>query len=152
MRGNLKLLRSATYTVVLVVGLISCGPVPAKEEVVPKELVPYGYEQSECHYVAKAAEEENHNQGGFGGTASSAVVDARAMSGEHKTSRPFNCRHSVGVSEERCFDDNGVDHPMQWCLDRKAAREADKPTGSLVSPKVICGGPNGLIRVCDDES
>ena len=29
--------------------------------------------------------------------------------------------------------------------------DAESPTGSVSPPKTHCGGPNGLIRRCDDE-
>jgi hypothetical protein len=61
------------------------------------------------------------------------------------------CEHTVKDAVQRCFDDNGVDHPMQWCLDRKAARDAGKTPSTSDSTRRLCEH-EGLLRLCWDEA
>ena len=45
---------------------------------------------------------------------------------------------------EQCFDDNRVEHPVQWCQDRQAVKNA--PMSWLAKP--LCGGADERLAPC----
>ena len=62
--------------------------------------------------------------------------------------RPAIKREHVNRTHfEQCFDDNRVEHPVQWCKDRQAAKNA--PMSWLA--KALCGGADGRLAPCEDE-
>jgi hypothetical protein len=133
---------------ILLMIVVACGPVqPLKPDVVPQSAVPAGYIVAECHYEG-ATQEDRRSGVDSGGSASAAV--SQADSGGHDTQRVIKCHHETNIHIERCFDDNAVEHPMQWCKDRKAARDRGElpPTSQL--PR-LCGTA-GVLQHCDDDA
>ena len=62
--------------------------------------------------------------------------------------RPAIKREHVNRTHfEQCFDDNRVEHPVQWCKDRQTAKNA--PMSWLARP--LCGGADGRLAPCEDE-
>jgi hypothetical protein len=141
----------AGFTVLSLVTLIaSCGPVPpkAKDDVVPKELVPPGYQQSKCHFEKMWYEDDQPQDRSSG--ISGGVMDKANSGGERRVVHPpVKCEHTVKDAVQICFDDNGVEHPMQWCLDRKAARDADETPPTSGMPPALCGDSSGVLRICE---
>jgi hypothetical protein len=161
MRGTLKVLRTTSVLAGLapaVCLLAACGPVPPKRaiaaDVVPKELVLPGYAQSECHFDKSWHLDEPQDNGWLssigGGSVGSAVANADSGGRTHVVHPPVICERTVKDAVQRCFDDNGVDHPMQWCLDRKAARNAGKAPPISGLPRSLCGR-DGRLMLCEDE-
>ena len=108
-----------------------CGPVPPKlpgQEMVPLSLVPHGFEQKDCWYKTGPNEGNSSSQefGTTGGTGVSGAAEHRGPPVQIK------CQHRL----------DGVVH---------TDAVIESPTGSVSPPKTHCGGPNGLIRRCDDD-
>jgi len=141
--------RPMRASVVLLVAALcaGCGPVPSKQsnDVVPKELVPVGFEQSECHFVhATQADvpESRDPAGGFGAPESVLGRASNDAGGGHPA---VKCQHVENTHFEQCLDSDGHEHPIQWCKDRQEG----KPTSG--EPGHLCSDADGLLRRCDDE-
>jgi hypothetical protein len=141
---------------VFVLALSACGPMPPKravnDDVVPRELVPPGYQQSECHFEKLRREDEPQDSGGLSSMGvGSAVANADQGGQTHVVHPPVICQHTVKDAVQICFDDDGVEHPMQWCLDRKAARDAGTPPPASSTPRPLCRNTDGSSRICGWE-
>jgi hypothetical protein len=118
MRESLKVIRSTTLIAVLFVGWnTACAPVSPKqeEELVPRELIPIGFEQKDCHYVKEEELPQSHGGGSvsFGGSTSEDLVRDKSNPGGQKHTRPFKCHADApsptsGSPKDRCVSHNGV--------------------------------------------
>lgn len=139
-----RTLRGVLSVVILLAG--ACGPVPPKQsdDIVPKDLIPAGFEQTECHFDRTTQPEQGSGglspaMGSAGGVVSRANDSA---GGGHPA---VKCQHVENHHFEQCLDSDGHEHPLQWCHDRQAG----KPTSAL--PHTLCGDPEGVLHRCDDE-
>jgi hypothetical protein len=153
MRETLKVLRIAFVLAGFGAAwlLPACGPVPpnrvASDEVVPKERVPTGYEQKDCHFVP--AEEHPLPQvpcpigNAYGpGTRDYGPKWLIVTQHANQDDRSVECVRSV--TYQKCVGADGIEHPVKWCQDHVRETES-KPTSSL-SDDERCGGPDGFVR------
>jgi hypothetical protein len=124
MRETLNLIRTAAISAVIAQAAACGSASPAPEEPVPKALIPFGYQQKECHFDPVEKVESESDGAGFGGGASNAM--GHADTGGHSSTRPFHCHHSVGEHQgEKCLDDAGVEHPIKMCEAQEATRQRE---------------------------
>ena len=119
--------------IVLCAALTACAAMPANRtaDVVPPELVPAGFEAKDCHFEPVAP----HDSGGLSSMDSSGGGVAAVAAADHGggVRGQVKCHRTTQLLPEttQCLDDNGQEHPLQWCKDRQAARDgatAGKPS------------------------
>jgi hypothetical protein len=150
MRGTLKLTLTAPVLVATVTLVACAGPERRLKDSyagpVPPRLVLPGYKAEECHFVKEELPQEPPKDNGpmnvgMGGNATS--LARHTEPNPQKPDPPVECAHTTTL--DICRDDNGNDHPMSWCEERKRARtESRNPTtGIQGAGHSICSEPNG---------
>jgi hypothetical protein len=150
----------ATVTVVICV-LISiaaaCGPVPPRksaQEAVPRNLVPPGFAPEDCHFEQADVKHESV------GSSAEDLQDAARLSADSKPQRAVRCTRQTEVihSITSCIDANGQERPLVYCKEHGggdatsvATPDMDKIEGTSAQPHLRRGGPNGIIRYCDED-
>jgi hypothetical protein len=111
-------MKSPIKSVALAVSVFSClagcGPTPLRhDDLVPRDLVLPGFEQSECHFKNQWTEEPRDN--GPASTFGGQMTNARSADSEHRVLPPVEC-HKTQVTappptssehEDLCGDGNG---------------------------------------------
>jgi len=90
--------------------LLACGPVPPMhEELVPRDLIPIGFDQKDCHFL-KEEEMPLEEKLAMGDGSSQGLIRMKAHDSDHKPARPFKCHGAApgeppptsGAPEEHC--------------------------------------------------
>ncbi len=91
-----------------------------------------GYEAKDCHFKEVPSAVEDSPPPVASDPSGGNMIQNSASRGE-RLRREVVCHREKTVRTQVCTDDNGVEHPLQWCKDRGGLVEPEdgKPTSAL---------------------
>jgi hypothetical protein len=135
----------------------ACDPIPPRlsaQESVPRDLVPPGFEPEDCHFEQSDVKHESLE------SVAKDFQDAARLSADSRPQRSVRCTRNTELirTTTSCIDADGQVRPREYCSehgggDATSVTTSDtvKTQGTSAQLRLRCGGPDGIIRNCNEE-